>query len=526
MMAGFMAITAFLSMWISNTATTSMMTPLVLAVLGQLSSEKKRAGSSAQLLSPSSNTDEPVALDNDPNELESITTNSGDDNAVELDLVSHPASSATVTSHEDDHKRFSKACLLGIAYSASLGGTATLVGTGTNVILVQTFSRLFPSATPISFGGWFLFATPLALILLAITFGLLTVMFTRNTSVSISRRHLEAEHDRVGPLTWEQIVLIADLLFMVLSWFLRPILTEKGWLKSGYITDGTISMVAGLVLFIIPSKQRKMPGHSEEPHATSRESMEELSYGSERLSENNQLETSSVSEGERSEHARNSNSGNRNGSANLEGDRRESTGAAENTNNSENDRSVESNHKKIFRLADNDTLLELPWDIVILLGGGLALAEGFQASGLSIVLADRLNVLSRLPLYFMITLVCFVVLFTTELTSNIATVTLVLPILAAMGQSTSQHPLLLMIPATICCSLAFMLPVATPPNAIVFSSNILRVADMAKAGLLLNILSLLLVPSYMLTFGSLIFGINFKQFPDWAKPPVTAPSPS
>jgi sodium-dependent dicarboxylate transporter 2/3/5 len=463
MMAGFMCITAFLSMWISNTATTSMMTPLVLAVLGQLSRKPSSADvevGSTSNGTVSSNPEEGPVNEMDNVDLEQIPN---DDSAtVELDLMPISISEAEADAHEEDHKRFSKASLLGIAYSASIGGTATLVGTGTNVILVQTFSKLFPNAPPVSFGGWFLFATPLALLLLVLTFCLLSFVFTRNTSVKVSRRHLEVEHDRVGPFTWAQMVLVVVLISMVTAWFIRPILTDKGVLRAGYITDGTISMVAGLALFIIPSRQETAPAESME----GRSAQEEDDEGEKRRKK-----------------------------------------------------------KKVTRMADNQTLLDVPWDIVILLGGGLALAEGFQASGLSLVLAKKLNVLSAMPLYFMILLISLVVLFTTELTSNIATVTLVLPILAAMSQSTHQHPLLLMIPATICCSLAFMLPVATPPNAIVFSSNVLKVADMAKAGFLLNILSLILVPTYMISLGSVIFGINFKQFPDWALPPSSPTSP-
>jgi len=463
MMAGFMAITAFLSMWISNTATTSMMTPLVLAVLGQLSKDDSPASPSGEPDSAAGlASDDHMALDHDNGDLEATSTTSTDESGVELQMIPMSAEPAAGPESDEDHLRFSKASLLGIAYAASIGGTATLVGTGTNVILVQTFSRLFPHAAPISFGGWFLFASPLAILLLCVTFVLLIVLFARNTSVRVSKRHLEVEHDRVGPVSWAQLVLCADLIFMVACWFIRPILANKGILKPGYITDGTISMVAGLILFVIPSRQEAAPGESVESPVTV------------------------VDGGERLPHP-------------LE------------------------KKKVITRLADNETLLDVPWDIVMLLGGGLALAEGFQASGLSLVLAQKLNILSSMPLYLMISLVCLVVLFTTELTSNIATVTLVLPILAAMAQSAHQHPLLLMIPATICCSLAFMLPVATPPNAIVFSSNVLKVIDMAKSGLLLNILSLLLVPAYMLTLGSVIFGINFKVFPAWAQPP---PSPS
>lgn len=468
MMAGFMAITAFLSMWISNTATTSMMTPLVLAVLGQLSKTGATKNSDPLAVQEEAHgaehIDEPVALDHDHADFDQMTQHSADDNASDLDLMSatgqHSQIGPTSEGFSEDHLRFSKASLLGIAYAASIGGTATLVGTGTNVILVQAFSKLFPGAPNISFGGWFLFASPLALLLLVVAFGLLAVMFTRNTKVTVEKSHLEAEHEKVGPFRFAQVVLLLDLVFMVVCWFLRPILEEEKLLRPGYITDGTISMAAALVLFVIPSRQATPPG-------TSVESPVAVLDGGDRVVDENGKE------------------------------------------------------KKTCRLADNETLLDVPWDIVMLLGGGLALAEGFQASGLSLVLAHKLNILSNLPLYIMISLISLVVLFTTELTSNIATVTLVLPILAAMAQSTHEHPLLLMIPATICCSLAFMLPVATPPNAIVFAANKLKVADMAKAGFLLNILSLLLVPAYMISLGKVIFGIDFHQFPSWAIPQDT-----
>ena len=149
----------------------------------------------------------------------------------------------------------------------------------------------------------------------------------------------------------------------------------------------------------------------------------------------------------------------------------------------------------------------LPFDIILLFGGGFALAKGFASSGLSEVLSDELHVLSNFSPVLIIIFICFFMTFLTEFTSNMATITLVLPVLLAISIATDINPLLLMLPATFSASLAFMLPVATAPNALVFGSHQLRIADMAKAGLILNLVGIVIMSLSMMTLGRWVFGI-------------------
>jgi sodium-dependent dicarboxylate transporter 2/3/5 len=150
----------------------------------------------------------------------------------------------------------------------------------------------------------------------------------------------------------------------------------------------------------------------------------------------------------------------------------------------------------------------LPWGIVLLFGGGFALASGFRESGLSAWVGERLAGAAELPPLLVILLICIVVTFLTELTSNTATAQILLPVLAALAVTMDVDPLLLMVPATISCSFAFMLPVATPPNAIVFGTERLRVLDMARVGFALNLIGALAITIAMWTLGRFVFGIT------------------
>ncbi len=170
-----------------------------------------------------------------------------------------------------------------------------------------------------------------------------------------------------------------------------------------------------------------------------------------------------------------------------------------------------------------NVVARLPWSIVLLFGGGFALAKGFQVTGLSALIGNEFAGLAGVPPFLMILMICLVITFLTELTSNTATTEMILPILASVAIAMKVNPLLLMIPATLSASCAFMMPVATPPNAIVFGSGRLRIAEMARAGLLLNILGALIIAAFFYFLGSSIFGIEAGVFPDWAQslqPPV------
>lgn len=164
------------------------------------------------------------------------------------------------------------------------------------------------------------------------------------------------------------------------------------------------------------------------------------------------------------------------------------------------------------------TANKLPWNIVLLFGGGFALASGFKESGLSMWFGQQLSFAEQFPPILVIATICFMLTFLTELTSNTATTEMFLPILAGLAITIKVNPLLFMIPATISASMAFMLPVATPPNAIVFGTNRIRMGQMAKTGLLLNLIGVVVITLITYYWGEQVFKIDPSAFPDWAIP--------
>lgn len=166
---------------------------------------------------------------------------------------------------------------------------------------------------------------------------------------------------------------------------------------------------------------------------------------------------------------------------------------------------------------DWPTARKLPWGIVLLFGGGFALAAGFKESGLSIWFGEQLSFTSNFHPILVIASICFLVTFLTELTSNTATTKMLLPVLAGLSIATEVNPLLFMIPATISASMAFMLPVATPPNAIIFGTGRIHVFQMARTGVLLNLIGIMIVTLITYYWGRFVFEIAPGIFPDWAK---------
>ena len=166
-------------------------------------------------------------------------------------------------------------------------------------------------------------------------------------------------------------------------------------------------------------------------------------------------------------------------------------------------------------LLDWETARQLPWHIVILFGGGFALAEGFIASGLSEWIGNSMQSVSGFHPLLVIIILTTIMIFLTEVTSNTATAQMMLPIVGALSVSAGVHPLLFMLPVTLAGSMAFMLPVATPPNAIIFGTDRIRIADMAKAGLFLNLIGIVLVSLSVWFYGRFIFDIDLQNLPDW-----------
>lgn len=365
---GFMLSGYFLSMWMSNTATTMLMVPICISILKNL------------------------------------------EEFYEKEVI----------------QKFGIAIFLGTAYSCSIGGMSTLIGTPPNLSLVRIYDISFPEAPEISFATWMIFALPLSALILSAAFTVLYILYVPFRKMqNISRMVLEEKYAELGKMSKEEKYVGILFIIMALLWIFRaPItigaFTIPGWsglfAEPSFFNDGMIAVAIATLLFIIPGGKRD-------------------------------------------------------------------------------------------RLMDWKTAVRIPWDIVLLFGGGFALALVVKESGLGLWMGQAVTESADWsPLGLMAVLTSGMSLLT-EFTSNAATTEMVLPIIAGISQTADIPPLLLMIPVTLAASLAFILPIATPPNAIVFGSSPIRIKDMALAGVFLNFISVILVIAAMYLWGISVFGI-------------------
>ncbi|MBX2861226.1 MAG: SLC13 family permease [Vampirovibrio sp.] len=388
LMLGFFAATAFLSMWLNNMAVTMMMVPTALAILQK------------------------------------------------LDDLDDPVQQAA-------SKKLGVGLLLGIAFSASIGGSATLVGTAPNLVFVKIFQISFPNAPEISFSQWMFFALPFAIAMVVAVWWILSLLYApKGSELSVDPEIFEKERAELGPICYEEraVLIIACLaagLWITRSDIVLGFMTIPGWgsLFNGlaadgnplkFVDDGTVAMIAAMLLFLVPSKEQ--------------------------------------------------------GAGNL------------------------------MRWED---LQKLPWDVIFLIGGGFALASGMVSSGLSEWIGAQLGAVQGMPPLMIVLVVSALVVAMTTLLSNTATSQMVLPVLASVAVAIQVNPLLLMIPTTVIASCAFILPVATPPNAVVYGTRRVSIAQMAYAGVFLNILSIALLIGMIFLLGPLVFGIDVNHAPSW-----------
>lgn len=381
LLLGFMVASAFLSMWISNTATALLMLPVAFAVIKQFQ-------------------------------------NSNENNS-----------------------NLTKAILLGIAYSCSIGGIATLVGTQPNLVFVRVSKIAFPNSPQVSFTDWMIFAFPIAVIILILSYFLIKSIFNlksfQSTAQQFSERNLIlTEYKKLGKMSFEEKAVGLVFFTTILLWITRTDVDTgffkfTGWANllqlQNYVDDSTVAIISAFVLFLIPSK-----------------------------SENSQK-----------------------------------------------------------RLLTISSIEKVPWNVILLFGGGFALASAFTESGLSSLIGSKLKSFGSIEIFFLILIISIAVNFLTEFTSNTAVTQMILPVLSSIAVSLHYHPYLLMIPASLASSMAFMLPVGTPPNTIVFSSNKLKILDMVKTGFILNLISSLVISLIVYFLGNIIFDLDV--FPHWAK---------
>ena len=347
LVGGFMLVCAGLSMWMTNTATTMMLLPIVLSVIGVIR-----------------------------------------DNLSDLP--------------EKSHSDFQIAMLLGLAYSASIGGLATMIGTPPNALLIGYLAENYN--IEISFARWMTVGVPVTLVMLPLAWVVLTrflhpVTIPSNEAVS---RHLHELREEMGPITTPEKRVAVIFVLVVISWMLRRPLTEMAGLSG--ISDAGIVMTAGVLLFVMPSG-----------NAAQRQ------------------------------------------------------------------------------LMTWDYALRLPWGVLILFGGGLSLAAAVSNTGLALWLGESLAPLNAFGLAALVVASVALVIFLTELTSNLATTATLLPVMGAIAVQAGLPPLYLTVPITIAASCAFMLPVATPPNAIVFATGRISIPQMVRAGLTLNLIGIVIV---------------------------------
>ncbi|CRF48529.1 sodium-dependent transporter (huNaDC-1) [Helicobacter heilmannii] len=393
LVAGFMLATAFLSMWVSNTATAVMMMPVGLSVLQLV----------AKLLEEKQGQATP--LDSSP--LSRASTQGGI-----LQNIVDKGQDAKTPVHRTN---FSVCLMLGIAYSASIGSLGTLIGTPPNALLAGYMQEAMH--VKIDFGKWMLLGVPLSLLMLFATWILLTyVIFPiRIKNIPGGKEMIREELKKLGPMNSGECWVAFLFVLASLSWiFLGNFLHSKG-IKVASI-DAIIAMSVAVLLFIIP---------------------------------------------------------------------------AQNT-----------------RLIDWSTMKKLPWDVLLLFGGGLALSAQFSKTGLSLWIGKQVAILGHIPLLLLIVLVTTMVIFLTEITSNTATAAAFLPVLGGVALGLGfkgAEVLLLTIPVALAATCAFMLPVATPPNAIAYGSGYLQMKDMIKAGLWLNLIGIVLIGGFSYSLVGVIF---------------------
>jgi sodium-dependent dicarboxylate transporter 2/3/5 len=373
--AGFMAVTAFLSMWVSNTACAAMMVPIALSVIDLVL--RSRTGTGLK-------------------------------------------ESGGIPQDKIPERNFATGLLLCVAYAASIGGVATIIGSPPNGIAVRYIQQTFQKE--VSFFDWLLIGGPFTLIFLPICWLMVTRVLFRSDLGEIEggRKHFNDEYRKLGPLSRGEKTVLAVFCVTAALWIFSPLLkgmTIAGMKPLAALSDAVIAMLAAMALFLIPVDRAKG-----------------------------------------------------------------------------------------VRAMDWDTAVKLPWGVLMLFGGGLTLAASIEANGVSEFIGNASRGFAGLHPILLLLAITAMTVFLSELTSNTAQVATMVPVLAAMAPVLGMNPYVLILACTLGASSAFMMPVGTPPNAIVFGTGLVRMPQMMKAGVWLNLAAILVITALATLFITPLIG--------------------
>ena len=407
LIAGFMIATGFITMWVSNTATAVMMLPIGVSVLMLVNNVVKEQTPGEGGLED----DGAVAGSADTGDPSHSSTDSN---------PQHDENLSSVTAQGPVTSNFGTALMLGVAYAASVGSVGTLIGTPPNALLAAHMSENHD--VTIGFGQWMLVGVPVAVVMLVLTWVVLTQIIYRPEIKTIPGGSdlIKSELAKLGPMSSGETRVLAVFVLAAVSWVTVPLVSDF-WLglEDPFISDAGIAMSIGLLLFLLPG------------------------------------------------------------------------GAA-----------------RGVRLLDWDSAVKLPWGVLLLFGGGLALSSQFSDSGLSEWLGTQMEGLAGVPVWVLVLIAAAGILILTEMTSNTATAATFLPVASGVAMGTGIDPLMLAAPVALAASCAFMLPVGTPPNAIAYGSGYVTIGQMVKGGVWLNVAGLVVITVASMTLVVWVFGLS------------------
>jgi sodium-dependent dicarboxylate transporter 2/3/5 len=427
--AAFMLVTGILSGWMSNTATTMLMLPIAAAVISQIGIGGGRIQKMQEEETRNSNkiNNQEQNFNNNKNIIRDIEN-----------LEQEP---------NEQQSRFGLCLMLSIAYSASIGGMATLIGTPPNAIFASLSKSMLD--IDISFGQWLLIGIPISGIsLIVIWFYMvhLGVKITDIKSIGREKEIIKRKIKEIGKITKDEKIVACVFIATAIAWVTRGIVWED---IVPMVDDSTIAIAAAFSLFLIPSSKSK----------------------SKSLQINDEKQNSDFTQ----------------------------------NNNRDTNFQVKQQDKS-SRIMNWETAVTIPWGVLILIGGGLALAHAFTETGLDQWISNQLLFVKNLNYILIVLVIVAISIFFGEIASNTASAALLIPIAVSLASSIAINPLLLMVPLTIATSFGFIMPVGTPPNAIVFGSKYVTAPKMAKAGFPLDIIGVIMVTVLTTMMVPRIFG--------------------